>query len=390
MNYHDVYKLFSEKECTILDTEQEFNDKKNLTKQKCFHHVRVDYIASCGHTNKVVVTNFKLRGTGILCNKCSNQKISTIMKEKGNITTTTEGTGYIFLKNILADHFTIEKTSEGCEADMLICPINNTDNTDNTDNRGWLKIQLKTTIERVYNMYSFTAVPYKYGNDVVFVFLCENDNKIWCIERSEIAALKCKLNISKVSKYDKYECTITSIKEKLHRLYDEYLLSSMLCTLEKGCLPKNIYQQREQKYIKIRESLLPEWKFEYTVIEGLSYDFIIYGQRVQEKVSNARKREGMYIISLRRTKGICDKIKKRNFKPYEKQDFDILWAHIEDKGIFYVIPIEELINHDYITTEQHKGKQSLIVDINNKNKWYSKFQFRNDNIKIDILQKYLL
>ena len=381
MNYHDIRKLFSEKGCIVLDTEQEFNDKKSLTKQKSVHHVQVYYIASCGHTNKVVVTNFKLRGTGILCNKCSQHKISTIMKEKGKNTTTIESNGYIYLKNIISDCFTIEKTPEGCEADILICPIHN------TYNGGWLKIQLKTTIEKVYNMYSFSAFPYKYGDDIVYVFICEKDNKIWCIERSEISTLKCKLNISKVSKYDKYECTFTSIKEKLYKIYDKYLSSSMLCTLEKGCRPRNIYQQREQKYIKIRESLLPEWKFEYnTVIEGLPYDFTIYEQRVQEKVSNAQKGKESYIISLRRIISICDKIKKRIFKPYEKDDFNILWVHIENKGIFYVIPMEELINHNYIKTEQEKGRQSFIININNKKKWYSKYQFRNDNIKIDILQ----
>ena len=379
MNYDILCKIFEEKGCKILDTEYEVNAKKELTKQKSLYHVSINYIASCGHTNKVVACIFKSRGTGVLCGDCVRRNTGFILKDKSKQAMTTENNGFLYLQNILQNNFDIKKTPEGCEADLLIRPINHPLDA-------WLKIQLKTTCAKMHNMYSFSVVPYKYKNDMVYICLCEKDDKIWCMERQEIAYLKCKLNISKISKYDKFECSHTFLIYKLNAIYLNYLTTNQLCLIEQGCIPKNIYQQREQKYIKIREALLPDWKFEYNSIEGLPYDFIIHEKRVQEKVSNSLRKENIYNICLQRSGGKYYSFNKKvNMIPYEDHHFDILWVHIDGKEIFYVIPMKELVERNYITTETTKRKRSIIININNQDAWYSKYQFKYNEIQTDSL-----
>lgn len=378
MNYIDVCKIFEERGCKLLDTETDINNKKYLTKKKTLHHVNVSFIATCGHINNVIITNFKLRGTGIICNECIQNKTGLILKEKNKITCVTEYNGYVYIKNILEGHFEIKRTPEGCEADIIIRPIYNQDDK-------WLKLQLKTTINKVHNMYSFSILPYKYNDDMVFLCICEKDNKVWCVEHHDVKHLKYKMNISNKSKYNKYELSNHSLTEKLIEIYQTYLEFKLLSTYQKSISPKNIYQQREQEYIKIRESLLPEWNFKYNSVEGLSYDFIIHNKRVQEKVSNSKKKENIYNICLKRNSSVHNYSGKRNMKPYEKHDFDILWVHLQDIGIFYVIPMNELINHKFIKTDTYKGKCSIILSIINKDTWYSKYQFKNDNFDIDAL-----
>lgn len=381
IDYNDVKIIFSEKGCTLLDTDSEFNDKLEKTSRKSAHHVKVNYIATCGHTNQVVVTNFKLRNTGILCKACSIKKSNGILSDKSNEESRMiESGGLSYIRSILSDSFCVRRTTEGCEADLLIRPIKSTTDL-------WLKVQLKSTKEKVFDMYSFSVFPYKYGNDVVYILTCDKDDKIWCIERREIEHLKCKLNISKVSKYDKYECNCISLNEKLQKLYDIYLLSSHLCTLEQGVKPKSIYQQREQKYIKLREVLLPDWKFEYNDIEGLSYDFTVFQKRVQEKVCNSKNKKitESYVITLKRNNGKNIETKQRKWVPYKQEDFDILWVHIETKDIFYVFPIKELVDKGFVSTLTSKGRQIFIINIESVDTWYSKYKFENNNLNTNKL-----
>lgn len=379
MNYDILCKIFEEKGCKILDTETDINIKKELTKQKTFHHVPINYIASCGHTNKVVACIFKSRGTGILCKDCVRRNTGFILKDKSKQVMKIENDGFLYLQQILQNDFDIKKTPEGCEADFLIRPIHHPIDA-------WLKIQLKTTYTKMHNMYSFSVVPYKYGDDMVYICLCEKDDKIWCIERKEITHLKCKLNISKVSKYDKYECTHESLIEQLNDIYLNYLTINQLCLLNQGCIPKNIYQQREQKYIKIREALLPDWKFEYNSIEGLPYDFIVHEKHVQEKVSNSLRTKNIYNICLQRSGGKYNNINKKVIMiPYEEHHFDILWVHIDGKEMNYIIPMKELVERDYITTATTKGKRTMRLNINSQDAWYSKYQFKYNQLDKDSL-----
>jgi hypothetical protein len=153
--------------------------------------------------------------------------------------------------------------------------------------------------------------------------------------------------------------------------------------LEQGCIPKSIYQKREQKYIKIREKLLPDWDFKYNTTEGFPYDFIVHEKRVQEKVSNSLKKENVYNICLQRSGSHYNTTIKRNMIPYEEHHFDILWVHIDGKEMCYIIPMKELIDHEYITTATTKGKRTMLLNITNKDAWYSKYQFKYNELDKD-------
>lgn len=382
MNYADVCQIFADRNCRLLDTEEEVNEKRaKAVKHSTLHHVRVNYVASCGHRHQVVITNFKLRGTGVLCKECTNKNTKETVKEKGSMVKHIDYSGFAYLNNKLKDTFEIEKTPECCRADMLIRPIHHSKDE-------WLKVEIKTTLNKIHEMYSFNIIPSKYEDDIVFICLCEADNKIWCLEKPDLSDFKLKLNISKISKYNKFECTTDALKDKLKELYQQYVETKKVCTLDQGRLPKNIYQQREQEYAKIRESLFPDWNFETNGVNGLSYDFMLFNKRVQEKVSSAQSHNKKYrfIVGLRKN-GKKIEGKKRNMVPYDKEDFDVLWFHLKDTRIFYVIPMDELIKQGCICTERQSGKQYIIVDILQNDAWYSKYQFSYDNLRKEDISK---
>lgn len=238
MNYDDVYELFIQKQCILLEDKDDFMNK-HLTTNKQIQHMRVHYKASCGHENYVTITNFKLRNTGILCSKCVKHNTSSKLKNINKNVSKTEVSGFNYISDMIKNSFDIIKTKEGCEADLLIRPLNILG-----DN--WLKIQLKITQKVIHNMYSFSANPYKYNNDVIYLFVCEKDNKIWCIEKKDILHLRNKLNISLISKYNKYLCNTSDILlDKLSNLYN----SVTHCNKDIGLIPKNIYINKENKNI---------------------------------------------------------------------------------------------------------------------------------------------
>ena len=81
-----------------------------------------------------------------------------------------------------------------------------------------------------------------------------------------------------------------------------------MCVLnEKRCkiiILFNIYQQQEQKYMKLREDKMKYLQIIYPEIEEQCYDLIINGYKVQDKVIGKRSdRKNSYTISLYRNNG---------------------------------------------------------------------------------------
>lgn len=87
-----------------------------------------------------------------MCINCSREKTARTLKEKVKIDRYSgmnlEYKGYLFMKDALKDKFIVEKTHEGCLSDMIVKPI------DEQEDR-WLMIQLKTTTQPTYTLYSF-------------------------------------------------------------------------------------------------------------------------------------------------------------------------------------------------------------------------------------------
>lgn len=373
MNYHNVVAIFSSNKCTLLDTEEEFNEKRMTTKKKSAHHVHARYIATCGHENVVVVTNFKCRNTGLLCTACQTTNTSATLSASKQNTIGIEAIGIDILREYLPLDCDIERTPEGCVVDLLFRPSIRADCFENM----WLKIQVKTTKTLCHNMQSFSVRPHEYEDDVHFLFVCNSNKKIWSFRKNDLKHIKSKLNISTSSKYKKNEIT-NDVYGALCHVYE----TTPLISLESALIPKNAYQQREYSYVLQRETLLPFLSFQCPDIQGLAYDFLVNGKRVQEKVCSAKKRN-FFIVTLKRCSGsrMCsDGKRRRKFQPYSNEDFDILWIHIHDTNIMYIIPSQILLMKGYIVSSQSKGSHCLIINPTNNNTWYMPYRFDKDNI----------
>jgi hypothetical protein len=156
MLYKDILKKFNDNKY-ILTTEE---DIKELTKEKFQSHIKVDFIAKCGHNNSVVLTNFILRNTGVNCKECiikinreKNKLLennNTSLVNEASIYHYMEYTGFCKISKLIENNFIIKKTNEGYKADFIIKPKNLT----NLESK-WLMIQLKITQTECHNMYGF-------------------------------------------------------------------------------------------------------------------------------------------------------------------------------------------------------------------------------------------
>ena len=73
--FQTISKAFSDKECTLSITEEEFNTIYVNNKSK------INYIASCGHNNLVDLNNFISFNQGIQCSLCVNKNTGEKLKE---------------------------------------------------------------------------------------------------------------------------------------------------------------------------------------------------------------------------------------------------------------------------------------------------------------------
>ncbi len=183
MLYNDIVNKFAINGCKLLTTYEEFIELNKITYQS---HIKLDFIAQCGHPNKVVLSNFLLRKTGINCKKCVIQnniskRLLTTNIQPASISNCIENNGYNEIIKLIDSNFIIKKTHEGCLADFLIQP------KDNNKNK-WIPIQLKTTQNSVHDMYSF---------NMIIICYCIDEKKIWIIPYNDINHLKYKINISK-------------------------------------------------------------------------------------------------------------------------------------------------------------------------------------------------
>jgi hypothetical protein len=271
--YKHLVKQFADKECELLTTFDEYNE---LSKFKQFSHIIVKFIASCKHENTVTITNFISKSSGIICKKCMALKLREIGKVyqnenkenrvacKGHLQ---ENEVYNKIYDLLKDHFIIQKTNEGCNADFILKPKDITIDE-------WLMIQIKSTNKECHNLYSFTIhnknLIDKYKDNIILCH-CIDNNLNWLIPYENISHLKCKINIGKKSIYNKYLCDNKNINDQLLEYYNitnKYNLN--ICML-----PCSIYQKREYNYRLKRETACNFIKFNYPEIDGTHYDFMI-------------------------------------------------------------------------------------------------------------------
>jgi hypothetical protein len=368
--YEKIINEFNTRNCKLLTTKEEHAELLNKSKS---NNYKLNYIASCGHNNNVFYNVFKNRNTGIVCSNCKNKKIGEDIKEKikNNILTKTYKIEleYNYIKkiiNILENNFEIKKAFDGCLTDIIFKPKNIIEDK-------FVGIQVKTTSVR-NSTYSF-HINNLYEN-ILLLLYCYEDDKLWIIPENIIKNQK-KISIGyKKSKYDIYNVNNDNNDNIINKLNTLYNITSKFNydTLNK---PINIYQQREQEYIKYREEKINFIFFESSNMEATVYDFKIGNLKLQEKVAKKNDKKELYIFSMCKHNG-C---KEKNIQ-YDIGDNDFYWLNFDNKKTFFVIPEKILIEKGFIGNKNKK----ILFKINIKNiSWIKEYMFDYENIDKDLL-----
>jgi len=381
ITYIDLIKVFENNNCKVLTTEEEF---KNINTLKD----KINYIAQCGHQHLIILNAFKNCEQGKKCTNCTLEdrrqtNINNCENDK-MIACKIESEGNQIFKNILKDLFIVERTFEGCIVDIYIKPININEDL-------WLPVQMKSTARKgSQNRYMFNNSSNDYSN-LVLCCMSNEDQRFWIFDNDNHPNVNIgisKINEKSKSKYDKFEVTSNNLVEKFSELYK----SQKLISKKEALTPFYDSACKEVKYRLIREEKIDYLNFEYPEIQLQNYDFTINKKKVQEKILTILKKGRGLKASLCKCLGRYDKC------PYEKNDNEFYWFHIQDSQQFYIIPQEVLINNGYIKSDKFNGRKEITlfpmctVEDATKLKYLSaecnNYLFSYDNIKdIDTIKK---
>jgi len=367
--FQSVSKAFVDKGCVLSITEEEFNTIYDNSKSK------INYIASCGHSNLVSWKNFIHLNQGINCPSCVNKNTTEKLKqlrsgENKNSLIEQEFKCIQYFIEVVKSYFQVNKTLDGCRADIILKPYDIIDNL-------WLGIQVKSTQDKCSRGgYHFKLNGTNYDNYIILC-ICVKDKKMWLIPYEDVKGQK-SVKISITSKYNHYEVTTDNVKEKLFDYYENMLKFpfDILNT------PTSDTQKQEHLYRKLRENKVNFITFIYPEFEGTVYDFKISDKKVQEKIG---------YISKNNPDSFGFALNKRNGKKYKCSykigDNDFYWLNCKNTSNFYVIPESILIEHGFIGDN---CKQHLYISPTNINtKWTYDYLFNYDNIDKEALLQLL-
>jgi len=186
------------------------------------------------------------------------------------------------------------------------------------------------------------------------------------------------IKISAKSKYNHYEVTTDIVHNKLTNFYET------MAKFEFDILntPTSDTQKQEQLYRKLRENNIDFLEFTYPNFEGTVYDFNIFDKKFQEKVGFICKNNpNSFGFSINKNDG-----KKYNCS-YKLGDNDFYWLHCKNTSRFYVIPESILIEKGFIGDN---CKQHLYISPTNiKTKWTDNYLFDYDKINKERLLELL-
>jgi hypothetical protein len=365
--FQTITKAFSDKGCVLNMTEEEFNTIYDNNKSK------INYIASCGHNNIVSYSNFTNLNQGINCPLCVNKNTIEILKELSsgenkNCLIEQEYKCIKYFIDIIKSYFQVNKTFDGCKADIVLRPVNSIDDL-------WLGIQVKSTYKKNDRMqYHFRLNGTNYENYIILC-ICLEDKKMWLIPYEDVKGQK-TIKISVKSKYNHYEVTTENVHNKLLNFYTN-MPKFQFDILN---IPTSDTQKQERFYRKLREDKLDFIECTYPEFEGTVYDFKIADKKVQEKVGcSSKNNSNSFGFALNKSNG-----KKYNCS-YKIGDNDFYWLHCKNTTRFYVIPETILIEKGFIGDN---CKEHLYISPTNiKTKWTDEYLFNYDNIdKEDLLQ----
>jgi hypothetical protein len=346
-------------------TEEEFNLKDSRTIMENYN-----YTASCGHNHEIRLYYFKYRLSGVNCPQCVNlkQSIDKIEKYKLNpiLPSDLEFNSIEYLKTIIGDKFDVKNNGECCLADCCIKPKYIAEDK-------WLMVQMKSTANPTQKTgYKFDKCS-NYTNCIIMC-ICESDKKMWILDGNTITKTSISIGLEK-SQNDDFEITTSTIYDKLSNFYNtfpKYDFETIDTPITQKC-------QLEREYRIYRETTVNFLTFIRNYKQGLVYDFIVNGLKVQEKVCSQRKNRTGISFVLDKNNGSINGVKQHI--SYQTGDNDFYWLNVNDKKHFYIIPEHELLSRNYINTD----KQSAIyltpnANKNSKNFWANEYLFDYTNI----------
>ena len=229
-----------------------------------------------------------------------------------------------------------------------------------------MMIQVKTTSGICHNLYTFNMHYQNYSNCLIFC-MSINDEKLWIFDYTNIIGAKSTLNIGRTSRSEYYDFMIKkeNLIELMHQkyaLYPKFMAEYIM-------KPKNIYQQQEQSFRKLRETNLPLIKFEYPEIEARVYDFKINEYKIQEKVASCTIKSNdreLHSVHLYRSNNI------HKYKAYNQGDNDFYWIWLNDKKTFYIFPEKVLIDRKYIEVDKNREHKHISFSLV---EWCNEFKY---------------
>jgi len=355
-DYDALVQAFLDKDCILKLLPEEFEDIQGLQKTILY------FTAKCGHDSHASFTNFKNKNTGVVCRQCSLAKYveNKKLKVSNEISNEhiTEQLSFQFLSNLISHNFLVEKTNEGCQADMVVRPKVIVEDQ-------WLKIQLKATKGHSHGIYNFMSINKNY-DDCLIVLISLSDGKIWMIPYETVKHLS-SLSIGKTNSiYNKYLVNQTNIFSAFNNYYN----STKLFELEQCKIPRTLASCQELLYAKRRIERLEFFSFEKPQFDGTVYDFIMNGFKHQEKVSTYVAKKDCYLCQLGKR---ASNEKQRQY--YQVGDNDFYWFWIKDSTIFYVVPELILLDQKCIVAKNETKEGYKMMCLYPHRKVQSKYNF---------------
>jgi hypothetical protein len=368
--YDEACKRFDENGCKFLTSRESYEGFTGKEKMK----MKVEFIAKCQHHNTVTLVNFWCKKSGLICKDCMYKNVGQKLKAQHYNDECShqeqELVGIKLIASIIDSEFYVQKTNEGCLADMLVKP-----KYEMYDK--WALVQIKTTKGLSHDLYTFSMKGNAYTNCYI-ICISLSDERLWMFDYKILSGQN-NLNIGKTSKSEfyQYECAKDEICSKLHVWYAECRKFNMNI----GMKPISVCQQQEQEYRKFRERMLPFLTFKYPEVDGRKTDFYINGFSIQEKVATKIKnRKYSYCVFMHRNRKSVD----HKYLPYKKGDNSFYWFWLPDnKDMFYLFPESVLVEHLHINVANEINKTRISIS---KDNWTKDFCYSLNN---DALQEKL-
>ena len=361
VTYENIKSMYESKECRLITSKEDFTNMRNTTPLKS---VVFDIISKCGHASKSHYYSFLCNNSGMLCKECTLKRSKHILVSNAKTaegrprSLETQRIAIEIIKELCKDTFTIVKTRDGCDSDILIKPNENT-------NDSWLKIKVKSTIFKDKET-RFKISKYYQS---IHLMVSINTNDIWIFEPHEIQIRTYYMGDNRSMYDDNHIKSKENLIERLGQIYQE---QKFVDIFQNANDPISETMKLEYYFLLKRESVINFLNFERADFAGAIFNFKIGTLKFQENVVSIQRGKNAIIANISK----CCRQRKRI--PYDQGDNDFYWINVNNLSYdFYVIPERTLIINGYISTPESIGNKYLNISSND---WTSLYKFNYSTI----------